>query len=150
MAGSNKEIADLIGQHDAIRAQMKFLTESLKELVVVPESGNKGFESFKKTIQSYSYTLRDLRTGVINHIDLDEKIFKTISPGVAEEQFNREHVTIKQQIDRAIKMVDEEIDRQLTEEELSQRVSEISKTINRIRRLIRDHTEKEDQLLKSV
>jgi hypothetical protein len=150
MAATKKEIASLIGEHDAIRAQMKFLTESLKELSVAPESEEKGFESFKKSIQSYSYTLRDLRTGVINHIELDEKIFKAISPGPAEKQFNVEHKTIKQQIDQAIKLVDEEIGQQLPRETLNKRASEISKTINNIRHLIRTHTEKEDQLLKSL
>lgn len=149
MASGRKEKIDLVGQHDAIRAQMEFLVESLKGLDVPPESGQQGLQQIKKTIQGYSYTLRDLRTGVINHIELDEGIFKSILSGSVEKQLMNEHKKIMQQIDLAIQLVDQAIEKQTATKLLSQQASEISKVIDTIQKLIRSHTAEEDKLLKS-
>lgn len=149
MASGRKEKIDLVGQHDAIRAQMEFLVESLKGLDVPPESGQQGLQQIKKTIQGYSYTLRDLRTGVINHIELDEGIFKSILSGSVAKQLMNEHKKIMQQIDLAIKLVDQAIEKQTATKLLSQQASEISKVIDTIQKLIRSHTAEEDKLLKS-
>ena len=150
MTGRENEITDLFGQHDAIRAQMKFLTDSLKELAIQPGPEAKKPVQVKERIQSYCYALRDLRDGVISHIELDERIFGARFPVVPDKSLAAEHKNIRKQIDRAIQLADEAIENKLSGEELNQRVSEIMEAVDKIRRLIKTHTAKEDRLLKST
>jgi hypothetical protein len=149
MTGKENEITDLFGQHDAIRAQMEFLTNSLKELAIQPGPGAKKSVQVKERIQSYCYALRDLRDGVISHIELDERIFGAHSPKVSDKSLATEHRNIRKQIDRAIQLADEASEGKISGAELNQRASEITETVDKIRRLIKTHTAKEDRLLKS-
>lgn len=147
MKGDRKEIADLIGQHDAIRAQMKFLTESLTGLDVQSDLNKTDSTRIKKTIQDYSYTLRDLRAGVISHIELDERIFSSLDDRAADKRLSTEHKKILELINLAVDSVDKANTPQLVRDELNQHVAEISTAIGKIRRLIKSHTAKEDKLL---
>ncbi|HEX9896213.1 MAG TPA: hypothetical protein VGA85_00935 [Dehalococcoidales bacterium] len=150
MTGKEKEITDLFGQHDAIRAQMKFLTNSLKELAVQPDLGIKKSAQVKEQLQSYCYALRDLRDGVITHIELDERIFGVHSTTASDKRMETEHKSIRKQIDRAIQLADEAIDGKLSGDELNRRASEIADAVDKIRKLIGTHTAKEDSLLKAM
>ena len=147
MKGDRKEITDLIGQHDAIRAQMKFLTESLTGLDLQSDLGETDSTRIKKTIQDYSYTLRDLRAGVISHIELDERIFSSLFDRAADKRLSTEHKKILELINLAIESVDKANASQLVRDELNQHVVEITAAIGKIRRLIKSHTTKEDKLL---
>ncbi len=147
MKRDKKEIADLIGQHDAIRAQMKFLTESLTGLDVQSDLSVSDSTRVKKTIQDYSYTLRDLRAGVISHIELDERIFSSLFDRAADKRLSTEHKKILELINLAIESVDKANMPQSSRDELTQRVAEITAAIGKIRRLIKSHTSKEDKLL---
>ena len=147
MRGDRKEIADLIGQHDAIRAQMKFITESLKGLEVQSDLSETDSTRIKKTIQDYSYTLRDLRAGVISHIELDERIFRSLFDRAADKRLSTEHKKILELINLAIESVDKANTPQASRGELNQHVAEITAAIGKIRRLIKSHTSKEDKLL---
>lgn len=148
MTNKDNEIKGLFGQHEAIRAQMKFLTESLKKMVIQPDSGEKGRDRIIEQIQSYRHTLRDLRAGVLDHIALDERIFGKRSSKVSNKSLAKEHEDIKQQIDYVIQVADEAIEHELSGAELNRRAAEITQIVDKIRELIRTHTAKEDRLLK--
>lgn len=148
MTSKDNNVKDLFGQHEAIRAQMKFLTESLEKMVIHPDSGEKERDRIIEQIQSYRHTLRDLRAGVLDHIALDERIFGIRSSKVSKKSLAKEHEDIKQQIDHVIQLADEAIEHELSGAELNRRASEITQVVNRIRELIRVHTAKEDKLLK--
>jgi 3-deoxy-D-arabino-heptulosonate 7-phosphate (DAHP) synthase class II len=145
--GNRKQYTDLVGQHDAIRAQMKFLTESLNGFDLKPDSVETDPSRIVKTIREYSYTLRDLRAGVITHIELDERIFNLLSDSTAENLLTAEHKKIFKQIDQAINLVDEAYTKGLDTPKLKQKASEIIVVIDKIRKLIQSHTVKEDKLL---
>lgn len=147
MRRDRKEIADLIGQHDAIRAQMKFLTESLVGLDRQSDLDESDSTLIKKTIRDYSYTLRDLRAGVISHIELDELIFSSLFGRAADKRLSAEHKKILELINQAIESVDQANIPQSSGHELNQHVAGITPAIGKIRRLIKSHTSKEDRLL---
>ncbi len=147
MRRDRKEIADLMGQHDAIRAQMKFLTESLAGLDIQSDLDESDSTRIKKTIQDYSYTLRDLRAGVINHIELDERIFTSLFDRAVDKRLSTEHKKILELINLAIESVDKANTPQASRGELNHHVDEITAAIGKVRRLIKSHTSKEDKLL---
>lgn len=148
MTGKEKEITSLFGQHDAIRAQMKFLTNSLQELAAPPNPKTGARVQTKEWLQSYCFALRDLRDGIYDHIELDERIFKALSPEVKNKSLSIEHKNIKLQIDQAVQLVEDTMNTVITAEELQQRALEITSLVEKIRKLIQTHTTKEDKLLK--
>jgi hypothetical protein len=147
MTAKEKEMNDLFGQHDAIRAQMRFLASSLIELSGQLDSKKKPVR-LKEWLQNYCYALHDLRDGVRDHIELDERIFKALSIDVKNKRLSSEHNTIKQQIDQAVQLTEEAINAVMNVEELHQRASEIKTIVEKVRKLIDTHTAKEDELLK--
>lgn len=150
MTENEKEIKDLLGQHDAIRAQMKFLFNSLQRLSVQSGSTSAKPAQVKEWLQNYCYALCDLRDGVINHIELDERIFKALSPNVKNKRLITEHENIKKQIDLAVQLVEDGMNTTMGIEKLHQRTSEIKAVVEKTRKLIESHTAKEDKLLKPV
>ena len=148
MTGKENEIKDLLGQHDAIRAQMKFLFNSLQKLAIPPNSALEKPVQVKEWLQNYCYALRDLRDGVRNHIELDERIFKALSPGIKNRGLATEHKNIQQQIDYAVQVVEQAMNTVTSIEELHQYTSEIKTFVEKIRKLVQSHTAKEDRLLK--
>jgi len=148
MMDKEKEITNLFGQHDAIRAQMKFLFNSLQKLAIQPNSAVEEPVQVKEWLQSYCYALRDLRDGVHDHIELDERIFKALSPGIKNKNLSTEHKNIKRQIDHAVQLVEDAMNTVMNNEELHQRTSAIKTVVEKTRKLIETHTAKEDGLLK--
>jgi len=148
MTDKEKEITNLLGQHDAIRAQMRFLFNSLQKLSIQPNSIVEKPVQVQEWLQSYCYALRDLRDGVHDHIELDERIFKALSPGIKNTNLSAEHKNIKRQIDHAVQLVEDTMNTAMSIEELHQRTSEIRTVVEKTRKLIETHTAKEDELLK--
>ena len=148
MTAKEKEMNDLFGQHDAIRAQMRFLANSLMDLSSQLDSKVKKPVQVKEWLQNYCYALHDLRDGVRDHIELDERIFKALSIDVKNKRLSSEHNTIKLQIDQAVQLTEEAINAVMNVEELHQRALEIKTIVEKVRKLIDTHTAKEDELLK--
>jgi hypothetical protein len=148
MTGKDREITNLFGQHEAIRAQMKFLFNSLQKLAIQPKSALKEPAQVKEWLQNYCYALRDLRDGVYEHIELDERIFKALSSSVKNRRLATEHNNIKQQIDYAVQVVEGAVNTVTNIDELHRYASEIKTYVEKIRKLVETHTAKEDRLLK--
>ncbi len=142
MATEN-EMTGLMGEHEAIRAHMKFLINSLSSLAVQSIQ-------VKDQIRSYRWGLYDFRDGIRRHIELDERIFETLPGNTSVEETMREHEEIQKQADDVIRLADDAVESKLGREELNQRALDIREAFNRICELIEAHTAKEDRLLKLV
>jgi hypothetical protein len=140
VASAENEMTGLKQEHEAIRAQMKFLADLLASLATQSIQVN-------DRINSYRLSLYDLRDGIRHHIELDELIFRAILDRTSIEELIREHNEIQKQVGGAIRLVDSAVADELAQEELIQRVSNIGEAVNVIRGLIEAHTDKEDRLL---
>ena len=143
MTASSKEIAGLMGEHEAIRAHMKFLINSLTSMAA-PSS------QVKDLLWSYRLGLYDFRDGIRLHIDLDERIFKALAGSASVAATMQEHENIRKQVDEAIHLADSAVNDKLVQEELKQHALKIREAFNRICALIEAHTATEDRLLKTV
>ena len=141
MAANENEMTGLMREHEAVRAHMKFLTDSLSSLTTQSTQ-------VKDRIRSYRWGLHDLRDGIRRHIELDERIFKTLPGNTSVEEAMREHEEIRKQVDDATRLADNAVENELCQEELNQRALNIREAFNRMRKLIEAHTAKEDRLLK--
>jgi hypothetical protein len=143
MATSKKEIAGLMGEHQAIRAHMKFLINSLTSMAA-PSS------QIKDLLWSYRLGLYDFRDGIRLHIDLDERIFNALADSTSVAATMKEHEEIQKQVDEAIHLADSSVNDKLVQAELKQYASQIREAFDRICALIEAHTATEDRLLKTV
>jgi hypothetical protein len=141
MAATEHEMTGLIREHEAIRAQMKFLADSLNSLATQSIQ-------VKDRIRGYRWALYDLRDGIRRHIELDKRIFETLLGSTSMEDLTEEHKEIQKQIDGAVWLVDSAVADELVQEELNQRASNIREAVNGICGLIEAHTAKEDRLLR--
>jgi len=149
VAASDREIRGLIQEHEAIRAQLRQFTDSLSRLSAKSASISAQHE-LKEYLLGYRYALNDLRDGVRQHIDFDERVFKMLSIGTLMNSLRKGHEEINLQIDRAVQIANNALEDETNQEELKQRCSEISEAVRAIRALIEAHTAKEDSLLNLV
>ncbi len=146
MAATKKEIADLLRQHEAIRAHMKFLTKSLSDLAIESGRGTAQSSRLKDQITLYRWSLYDFREAIQRHIELDNRILE-ITPGNASmAEIISEHDNIQKQMDDAIELAENAVYNKLEREEINQCALKIRETVNRICELIKAHTAKEDRL----
>jgi hemerythrin-like domain-containing protein len=141
MAATENEMAGLLGEHEVIRAHVKFLTNSLNSLATQSSQ-------IKDRVSIYRYGLYDLRDGVRRHIELDERIFEAFLGITSMEETIREHDEIRKQVDEAIRLADHATESNLGQEDLNQCALNIIKVFNQTRELIEAHMAKEDRLLK--
>jgi predicted nucleic acid-binding Zn-ribbon protein len=141
MAATEHEMTGLIREHEAIRAQMKSLADSLNSLATQSIQ-------VKDRIRGYRWALYDLRDGIQRHIELDNRIFEALLGSTSMEDLTEEHKEIQKQIDGAVWLVDSAVADELVQEELNQCASNIREAVNGICGLIEAHTAKEDRLLR--
>ena len=142
MATEN-EMTGLMREHEAIRAHMKFLINSLSSLAVQSAQA-------KDQIRRYRWGLYDFRDGIRRHVELDERIFEKLPGNTSVEETMKEHEEIQKQADDVIRLADDAAESELGREKLNQRALNIREAFNRICELIEAHTAKEDRLLKLV
>ncbi len=143
MAADSKEVTRLLGEHEVLRAQMKFLADSLERL-------NAKSMPVKERIWKYRMGLYDFREAMQKHIELDERIFESLLGGPLVEKTMKEHARIRKLVDDAIRLTEKEVAGKLGEEELQQLALNIKKAFGLIQKLIAAHMAKEDELLKPM
>jgi hypothetical protein len=141
---------DLGWEHQAIRNQMKFLTNSWSDLAGKSNQGITQSARLKNQIRLYRWSLYDFREAIRRHIDLDERLFKNLPSATPGEDLNGEHETIQKLLDKAISLAENAVYNKLSKEELNKCASDIKEAVDRICDLIGAHTAKEDDLMKQV
>lgn len=142
MTATENEMRGLVREHEAIRAQMNFLSNSLSSLIAQSIQ-------VRDRIWRYRWGLYDFRDGIRRHIELDERIFILLGNAISKETIS-EHEEIRKRMDEATQLTDNAIENELGREELNQYALNIREAFNRIYELIEAHAAKEDRLLKQV
>lgn len=147
MTTSYNEIKNLIQQHQAIQAHMKFLINSLSTLSTSTPSNQEVPYSIplKDRIALYRWSLYDFREAIQLQIELDDRIF--IGSSSIEEIF-MDHQKIREQIDITIRLAENAVYHNISQEELNIYSLNIIEAVNKICESIGQHIAKEDNLLK--
>lgn len=140
MESTDKERERLLGEHEGIRAHMKFIAKNLGNL-----AGQK--IQIRERIWIYRWGLWDFRDAVQRHIELDERIFREFKDNALVEETMNEHDEIKKMVDDAIALANNAVEKELGREDLTQSAVNIRKIFDRIRKLIEEHTAREDIIL---
>ncbi len=145
MTTSDNEIKNLILQHQAIHAHMKFLTQALSTLSLQSNQGIAKLTPLKDRIVLYHWSLYDFREAIQRQVELDDRIFLGSS---STEEILREHQKILEQIDMAIRLAENAVYNKISQAELIIYSLNIIEAVNKICDLIEQHIAKEDKLLK--
>jgi hypothetical protein len=143
MLANVKDTAGLMGEHEVIRAQMDFLTNSLNNMVT-------GHAPLKDAMIRCRYQLYDLKDGLRRHHESDERVLKSLPTRVLFDDTIKEHKIIQEQIDAAIVLADRALETETNQVELSRYARRIRDTFSRTRRFIETHHHRENALLKSL
>jgi predicted nucleic acid-binding Zn-ribbon protein len=149
MTAKDKETTDLLSQHQAIKAHMKFLTKALKKLTA-QSAGTKGKSTrLEEQIRLYRWSLYDFQEAIKRHIELDDQIFRTLHDRGTLEQLSREHEEIKKLIDDVVRQAENTVYNPSGREELKQSADNIKEAVKEICQSCQAHMTKEDALLKT-
>jgi hypothetical protein len=145
MTTSYNEIKNLIQQHQAIQAHMKFLINSLSTLSTPSNQDMPYSIPLKDRIALYRWSLYDFKEAIQLQIELDDRIFLGTS---STEEILREHQGIREQINITIQLAENAVYHNISQEELNIYSLNIIKAVNKICESLEQHITKEDKLLK--
>lgn len=143
MGVTGGEIRKLIGEHEGIRAHMKFLVKSRGNLATQDVQ-------VKERLWSYRCGLYDFRDAIQYHLELDECIFKSLPGDVSFKDPTEEHGEIQKVIKDLIELAESATIDRLGPEELKQFVQKIGAAFNKIHELIEVHITKENGILEEA
>jgi len=147
MGATDKNLSELIDQHRAIRAQMRFIIESLKGVEMQPDQETEPLIQLSELMKRCLWPLYDFREIIQRHVALDEGIFEQSGNITSTKEISAEHDEIRRQADNAIQLAENAVYKNLSREELNQSAIEIREMFARIHEIIEEHMDKEDRLL---
>jgi hemerythrin-like domain-containing protein len=145
MVATKKEISDLLRQHEAIRAHMKFLTRALKKLTAQSHLGTTA--ELKDRITLYRWSLYDFREAIRRHIEMDDRIFNMLLSEGMSAEMDRGHAEISQQLDEVIALAENAVYRELSRQELNKSAAAIKKAVAVLCDTCQAHIAREDSIL---
>jgi hypothetical protein len=143
MRTASKDMKELMGEHEAILAYMKYLTKSAEKL-----AGQKA--PAKERLWNYCCALYDFKDAVWYHLEIDERVFKSVLAESYPEETNQEHEEIQRLVNDMIALADNAAIEKLGQEELNQYCGKLGKAFDRICKLIELHIARENAILQRV
>jgi hypothetical protein len=149
MATGDKDMTELIQQHQAIKAHMGFLTKSLKKLTNQSHTERMTSTQLKEQITLYRWSLYDFREAIRRHIELDEHIFQKLLNHGSIEDLSKEHEEIQNKINDVITHTENAVYSKLGNRELYQSAKTIKEEVKSVCKVCQSHMAEEDSLLQA-
>ncbi|OGO31231.1 MAG: hypothetical protein A2Z29_09335 [Chloroflexi bacterium RBG_16_56_11] len=143
MTTSEAEIKNLVQQHQAIHAHMRFLVKALTGISPSKTPETAYATPLQERIAVYRWSLYDFREAIQLQIELDERIFQGDR---SNKDIAREHRAIREQIDRAICLVENVAYHKIDREDLKAVSQDITESVNKICKSLDRHMAREDAL----
>ena len=143
MKTSREAMKELVGEHEAIIVYMQSLMKSAASLAAqsVPA---------KDRIWNYRYRLYDFKDAVWYHLEVDERIFKTLLGDTYMEDPIEEHREIQRLVNDMIAMADNTLVEKMGQEELNLYCASLGNAFGKICKLIELHIARENAILERV
>lgn len=143
MATMSKEMKELMGEHEAIMAYMQSLTKSAENLAAQPTYA-------RERLWNYRQALYDFRDALWFHLDIDERVFKSLFGDTFLEDPIEEHQEIQRLVNDMICVADNATIEKLGREELNQFCEKLGGAFKKVCQLIELHIAKENAILEKV
>jgi hypothetical protein len=143
MKTGREAMKELIGEHEAIIAYMQSLTKSAEDLVARPGNAN-------ERIWNYRQRLYDFKDAIWYHLEIDERILKSLLGDTYLEDPIEEHQEIQRLVNDMILLADNAVIENLGQEELGLYCESLGNAFEKICKLIELHIAKENAILERV
>jgi hypothetical protein len=147
VAMTEAEMVGLMREHEAIRAHIKLLINSLGRLAAQLERRGTQCVQIRDLVCGYRWALYDFRDGILRHLELDERTFEPLSNDTAVEDLAKEHEKIREALKSAVCLADNVASSELGQEELIQFALGVKEAVDGLCEVIDAHTTREDALL---
>jgi hypothetical protein len=137
------DIRESLGEHEAIRAHMRFLARSQKNLSIQDIQA-------KEKIWAYRCGLHDFKDEIQFHIEVDQRIFRALPADISLTETEEEHGEILTLINELIELADSAIIDKLSMEELDEYTKKIGLAVNKIFDLVEIHLTIENDILEKA
>jgi hypothetical protein len=143
MNASLEATKELIGEHEALMVYMDSLAKSVRDMAV---------ESLpaRDKLRNYLYRLYDFKDAVWYHLEVDERIFKSILGNAHLEDPIEEHQEIRKLVHDIITLADNTIIDNLSKEQMNEFCARLGSAFERICKLIALHITRENAILERV
>jgi hemerythrin-like domain-containing protein len=148
MEATRKDIWDLLRQHEAIRAHMKFLARALKKLTAQSHRGTAA--DLKDHITLYRWSLYDFREAIKRHIEMDDRIFTMLINRDKSVEMDRGHDDINRRIDEVIELAENAVYHDLGRQELNRSATDIKEAVRMLCDTCQIHIAREDDILETA
>jgi hypothetical protein len=143
MKTTREALRELIGEHEAIMAYMQSLMKSAENLAVSPANA-------KDRIWNYRCRLYDFKDAIWYHLEIDERIFKSLLGDAFLEDPIEEHQEIQRLVNDMILLADNAVIENLGQKELNLYCDSLANAFKKICQLIELHISKENTILERV
>jgi len=148
MEATRKDIWDLLRQHEAIRAHMRFLARALKKLTAQSHRGTAA--DLKDHITLYRWSLYDFREAIRRHIEMDDRIFATFLNQGKSTETDRGHEDINRRIDEVIELAENAVYHDLGRQALNRSAADIKEAVRMLCDTCQTHIAREDDILETA
>jgi hypothetical protein len=143
MSIMSKEMKELVGEHEAILAHMRSLTRTVENLSAQPAVA-------REKLWGYRQALYDFKDAIWFHLDIDERVFKSIlGEGFTDDPIG-EHQEIQRLVKDMIILADDSAIERCAQPELDRFCGQLSEAFKKICKLIELHIAKENAILEKV
>jgi hypothetical protein len=143
MNAISKEMKELVGEHEAILAHMRSLTRAVENLSSQPAEA-------KERLWGYRQALYDFKDAMWFHLDVDDRVFKSILGEEAAEDPAAEHREIQQLVNDMVTMAECAVTDRMGREEMDRLCSSLGLAFKKICKLIELHMARENAILERV
>jgi hypothetical protein len=139
-----KEMRELMGEHEALMVYMKTLTRTAESLAA-PVSGA------RERLWNYRYCLHDFQDAISFHMDIDDRVFKSIlGVNYIIEDPTEEHREIQRLLNEMVAMADNAVIDKLCQEEMGEFCDRLGLAFKKAVKLIELHIARENGILERV
>jgi hypothetical protein len=136
-------LKELIGEHGTIVTYAQSLTKSAEALAARPLH-------VKQRILNYRRSLNEFKEAILSHLEIDERILKSVLGSGCPSDPLEEHLEIQQLINEMIEISEDAVVEKLEYADLTRYCARLGQAFEKICRLIELHRAKEDAVLQKV
>jgi hypothetical protein len=143
MGAMTKEMRELVGEHEAIKAYMQFLANSAEKL-------SEQSTLAKERIWNYCCCLYDFKDAIWYHLETDEKVLKSLLGDTYGKDIIEEHREIERMANEMALLANNDIITTLEQAQLKEYTFKLGSAFNRICKMVELHIAKENAILEQV
>lgn len=147
MDNQQREIINLLHEHESIRASLKWLEISVNDITARSPVSPERLKLLREKISNLLPLLDSLRHGIKDHADRDRRAIEPFADVTLLHHTDQDHKEIKNELDKAITQTELLIDEKWNERESLEYLSKLKSAVAQIYSMVDKHTREEDAFL---